>query len=731
MATRRSPLFLLVLVGLLAFAGQPPLAVAGGRFPRPIPLDPVGDLATMYRGNAARTGEFPGPGPQGPPTFLWRVGLGEVWGTPGVGDGLVVTRFRDGLIAVDRVTGAERWRQSLAPSSSSPAVSGGMVYVGTWGEGLHAIDAATGEVVWRFLTGDEAEPDGPPASAFDSSPAIADGVVYVGEGPSGGVYALDAATGDERWRFVTHGGTPGSPAVADGTVFFTTETVFDPDEADTTPSRLYAVDAATGAERWHVDLGPGETSFSSPAVADGGVYVGVTAPETNTGYWLAVDAATGLERWRFPTPTSGTWNSSPAIGDGLVYVSGVEDFTLYALDAESGEEVWSFKTGGGLYAPPAIAGVVVYVHGNFDPRLVALNATSGQELWALPVGGGSSSAIVDGKIYVSGAGHLYAISSKDDPAAVEFPARPEPPAAGPGSPNTRFPGSRATHFGPDPGGFWIVEPTTGPSESDPVATDLLPLVLALPGCCGPGDYTVAGDQMDYWRHVARQGHVVVLPVYRADTIMEDVDAAMRAALAEFARGDHPGVDATKVAVIGHSFGGPAALVYAANAQTEGLPVPSAVFVANPCEGNAEGNGCVAVPADLAMPAGIKVLVLVGDQDFVVGAEPAKRIWTALGTVPPVDRDFVTMVSDDHGHLPFVADHNVIGAASPDLGAVYGFWKLSDALLACAFAGDFCQYALGDTPEQRFMGTWSDGTPVAELRVTDDPLTLEATSATTK
>jgi hypothetical protein len=51
---------------------------------------------------------------------------------------------------------------------------------------------------------------------------------------------------------------------------------------------------------------------------------------------------------------------------------------------------------------------------------------------------------------------------------------------------------------------------------------------------------------------------------------------------------------------------------------------------------------------------------------------------------------------------------------------YGTWKWADALMSCSFAGKDCQYALGDTPEQRFMGTWSDGVPIAEPQVTEDP-----------
>lgn len=50
---------------------------------------------------------------------------------------------------------------------------------------------------------------------------------------------------------------------------------------------------------------------------------------------------------------------------------------------------------------------------------------------------------------------------------------------------------------------------------------------------------------------------------------------------------------------------------------------------------------------------------------------------------------------------------------------YSVWKHSDALVACAFTGAWCDYALGNTTEQRSMGAWSDGVPVADKWVTDD------------
>jgi len=51
---------------------------------------------------------------------------------------------------------------------------------------------------------------------------------------------------------------------------------------------------------------------------------------------------------------------------------------------------------------------------------------------------------------------------------------------------------------------------------------------------------------------------------------------------------------------------------------------------------------------------------------------------------------------------------------------YGTWKLFDALCDAAFYGKSREYALGNTPQQRFMGKWSDGVAVKELVVTDKP-----------
>jgi acetyl esterase/lipase len=61
-------------------------------------------------------------------------------------------------------------------------------------------------------------------------------------------------------------------------------------------------------------------------------------------------------------------------------------------------------------------------------------------------------------------------------------------------------------------------------------------------------------------------------------------------------------------------------------------------------------------------------------------------------------------------------------SAPDVNALdyYGLWKLFDGLTDAAFYGKNREYALGNTPQQRFMGRWSDGVKVKELVVRGRP-----------
>ena len=113
-------------------------------------------------------------------------------------------------------------------------VADGVVYFGSWDSYFYAVDAATGAQKWRFHGGED--PLIHNQVGFQSSPAVVDGVVYTGCRDSN-LYAIDAATGSEKWRFDDAGSwVVSSPAVTNGKVIF-----------GTSDSSLYLVlDAETG-----------------------------------------------------------------------------------------------------------------------------------------------------------------------------------------------------------------------------------------------------------------------------------------------------------------------------------------------------------------------------------------------------------------------------------------------------------------------------------------------------
>ncbi|AVH54633.1 MULTISPECIES: PQQ-binding-like beta-propeller repeat protein [Streptomyces] len=216
----------------------------------------------------------------------------------------------------------ERWK---VDKGLTPTVADGVAYFGSLDKGLHAVDAATGEERWKFGTGGFL-PSSSDTDEWGSPPTVADGVVYSAS-VDGNLYAVDAETGNERWAFDAGGPLVQSPAVADGIVYVSTVT-----------GTLYAVDATSGKPRWDFDTG---SEATAPTVAGGVVYVG------GFGYLYARVASTGKERWTFNA--DGAWVSSVAVVRGTVYF-GSTDHSLYALDAASGDGAFPHESGHSSHA---------------------------------------------------------------------------------------------------------------------------------------------------------------------------------------------------------------------------------------------------------------------------------------------------------------------------------------------------------------------------------------------
>ena len=317
------------------------------------------------------------------------IGLLSGGGDGGGGRSVPMFRGNPARTGVNPGPGVERspkvlWRfETGSRSISSPEVAGGVIYIGSNDSYVYALDAVTGEQRWRFQTGH-----------WVSSPTVVEGVVYVGSGDSY-VYALDAVTGAQRWRFQTGAGVESHPAVVEGVVYI-----------GSNDSYLYALDGATGEQHWRFQTGDEVTS--SPAVLGGVVYIG-----SGDSYVYALEAATGAQRWRFQTGDEVA--SSPAVVEGVVSI-GSRDNYVYALDAATGAQRWRFQTGGWVpstQSPPAVVEGVVYV-GSHDNYVYALDAATGKERWRFQTDGEvfSSPAVVDGVVYIaSDDGYVYALEA--------------------------------------------------------------------------------------------------------------------------------------------------------------------------------------------------------------------------------------------------------------------------------------------------------------------------------
>jgi len=209
-------------------------------------------------------------------------------------------------------------------------------------------------------------------------------------------------TNNVLWSYTTGSFVDSSPAVADGKVY-----------VGSSDDKVYCLDAATGSLMWSYPTG--YWVRSSPAVADGKVYVGSSDDKV-----YCLDAISGSLVWSFPT--GGDVWSSPAVADGKVYV-GSWDNNVYCLDAVSGSLVWGFPIGGGVLSSPAVADGKVYV-GSWDNNVYCLDAATGSLIWSYPTGSyvSSSPAVADGKVYVSSwDNNVYCLDAVSGSLVWSFP----------------------------------------------------------------------------------------------------------------------------------------------------------------------------------------------------------------------------------------------------------------------------------------------------------------------
>ncbi|HET9959810.1 MAG TPA: PQQ-binding-like beta-propeller repeat protein [Polyangiaceae bacterium] len=214
-------------------------------------------------------------------------------------------------------------------------VSGRRVFVGSSDRGLYALRAEDGTQLWRFET-----------LGFVQCQPLYDrkeDALYFGSN-DGALYRVDARDGHLRWRFMSNAEVSRRPVLSDGILYAT--------NANDT---VLAIDPNTGKLLWHQHRTPAMgmeiANYAGVTVYRGKVYTGFS-----DGTVLAFDAKTGEERWQ---PVDLSAEAEQTLGElpqqldvdttpvpdqidagAVVYVASYAG-GLFALDAETGAQVWS------------------------------------------------------------------------------------------------------------------------------------------------------------------------------------------------------------------------------------------------------------------------------------------------------------------------------------------------------------------------------------------------------
>ena len=310
------------------------------------------------------------------------------------------------LTALNAQTGAIRWKLPTAGIIGKPVIANGVVYFAPQDGFVYAVDATTGHQRWRFQRTVNASAQ----VGLDGYPALDGDTLYVAS-DGGAVYALDAQTGKERWVFAlpdSKGHIYAAPAVGGGKVYVS---------SGNGTNAFYALDEATGKIAWQFSAPSGFDGY--PLLAGDTVYVGANGYYQASVY--ALDAQTGTMRWN--SQANDAVIARPA-SDGSHLFVGIRDSTLYEFDATTGASGWHITVGEGggsglaalpTGAAPMVADGVVYVGGE-SGVVEALDAATGSTRWKQAVDGAvdSAPAVADGAVYVTTEkGSVYALRASD------------------------------------------------------------------------------------------------------------------------------------------------------------------------------------------------------------------------------------------------------------------------------------------------------------------------------
>lgn len=193
----------------------------------------------------------------------------------------------------------------------------------------------------------------------------------------GGVFALNALTGEILWRQDLNTPIRTAPTFSNGMLF-----------VQTIDNRLLAFEASTGSEMWRYNISAEDT-----------VYAGGASPVVDEGKQTIINAFSNGELQAFNTKIGySIWSqnlintqlaptaihalrASPVVENHIVYAASNNDQTI-AADVETGEILWQTPVGG--MSTPLVDKEAVFLVTN-NHELLALSKENGRIFWQTPL----------------------------------------------------------------------------------------------------------------------------------------------------------------------------------------------------------------------------------------------------------------------------------------------------------------------------------------------------------
>jgi polyvinyl alcohol dehydrogenase (cytochrome) len=314
---------------------------------------------------------------------------------------------RGSVVALNAVTGQILWKTYDMPSS--PGNPGGYSGGSIWGS-TPVVDVKRGSIYVgtgnNYWTPQDVQTCITNAKANHQPDSVCNGVDNYAQDYFDSIMALDLNTGAIKWTTRVqgyddgNGGCPNLPSCPDpngtdsdfaaGPNLF--QAVIGGKKVDVLGEGqkkgvYWALDPDTGKILWHTRIGPGLGGREWGTATDGQrVYVPFadlshltymlqpSGTQWNGGSWSALDPATGNILWQTAAPDTCTLFSGRTVGctvegavsvaNGVVYVGALDnklgDPTMFALDAATGQILWSFASGTVVHSGPSIVGDTIY-----------------------------------------------------------------------------------------------------------------------------------------------------------------------------------------------------------------------------------------------------------------------------------------------------------------------------------------------------------------------------------